>query len=99
MGMCLDTGHFDAAGVDTDVVMDLFMPRINHIHIKENNGFGVQNFTMYGEGTTDNHHIVHRMLKQGYAGYIAVELPPRNTGPGIEADLRSAYEMFSKYER
>ncbi|MFW5826375.1 MAG: sugar phosphate isomerase/epimerase family protein [bacterium] len=42
LGICMDTGHFEAAGVSLDELIDEFSSRINHIHLKENRGFGAK---------------------------------------------------------
>lgn len=98
VGICLDTGHFDASGVDMDALIDRFQLKINHIHVKENNGFGRKEFVRFGQGTTDNFHVVDRMLALGYQGFITVELSPQEDTSTIPADLRLAREMFAKYE-
>ena len=36
VGIWLDTGHFDAAGVDMDDLIDRLHSRVNHIHVKDN---------------------------------------------------------------
>ena len=98
VGICLDTGHFDAAAVDMDELIDGFGAKINHIHVKENNGFGRKEFVRFGEGTTDNYHVVDRMLAIGYEGFITVELSPQDDTSTIPEDIRLAKQMFSKYE-
>lgn len=103
VGICIDTGHFDAASVDMDLLIDKFSDRVNHIHLKENKGVGTKNFTRFGEGTTDNHHIVNRMIDLGYEGYINIELSPEigenDQRPfGID-DIIRPYLMFSIYDK
>lgn len=98
VGICLDTGHFDASGVDMDALIDRFGLCINHIHVKENNGFGRKEFVRFGQGTTDNHHVVDRMLALGYQGFITVELSPQEDTSTILEDLRLAKQMFARYE-
>lgn len=98
VGICLDTGHFDAAAVDMDALIDCFQLRINHIHVKENKGFGRKEFVRFGEGTTDNFHVIDRMLALGYQGFITVELSPQEDRSTIPDDLRVARQMFARYE-
>jgi sugar phosphate isomerase/epimerase len=98
VGICLDTGHFDAAGVDMDALIDRFKLRINHIHLKENNGFGRKEFVRFGQGTTDNHHVVDRMLALGYEGFLTVELSPQEDTSTIAEDIALAKRMFAQYE-
>ena len=103
VGLCIDTGHFDASGVDMDVLIDEFAPRVNHIHLKENRGKGEKRFVRFGEGTTDNHHIISRMLSLGYSGYMSVELSPEigeggDVRPFTPEDVALPFRLFSVYE-
>jgi sugar phosphate isomerase/epimerase len=98
LGVCLDTGHFDASGVNMDELIDRFQLKINHIHVKENKGFGRKEFVRFGQGTTDNFHVIDRMLALGYEGFITVELSPQEDTSTIPEDLRLAWQMFKKYE-
>jgi sugar phosphate isomerase/epimerase len=103
LGLCVDTGHFDASGVDMDALIDEFSSRINHIHVKENRGKGEKRFTRFGEGTTDNQHVIRRMLSLGYQGYITVELSPEIGEAGdsrllTQDDIALPYKLFSVYQ-
>jgi sugar phosphate isomerase/epimerase len=103
LGITMDTGHFDAAAVPLDDLVDEFSGRINHIHLKENKGFGVKDFCRFGEGTTENARIAERMISVGYSGYLVVEVSPEiakgDPRPfGID-DLKKPYAMFKGYER
>lgn len=102
VGICIDTGHFDAASVDMDALIDEFAPRINHIHLKENKGVGEKVFTRFQEGTTDNKRIVERLIHLGYSGYMTIELSPeigeKDGRPFTIEDLMLPYKMFSIYE-
>jgi len=97
VGVCIDTGHFDAADVDIGELIDRVGDRVNHIHVKENRGRGKVAFTRFGEGTTDNHHVIRRMIDRGFSGCITCELSPQDRPSTVE-DLRTAYEMFRQYE-
>jgi sugar phosphate isomerase/epimerase len=99
VGICIDTGHFDASDVDMDHLIDELGERVLHLHVKENRGRGQVDFTRFGEGTTDNHHIVERMAQRGYSGYVTVELSPQSDRPTSVDDLRKAYEMFAGFQR
>ena len=76
VGICVDTGHFDAAGVEMTAFIEKFSDKVNHIHLKENKEFGVKRFCRFGEGTTDNEKVVKQLLEKGYSGYMSVELSP-----------------------
>ena len=101
VGICIDTGHFDAANVSMDEVINKFAARINHIHLKENKGMGEKIFTRFGEGTTDNHHIVKRMISLGYEGFLTIELSPEigesDGRPFGINDVILPREMFESY--
>ena len=103
VGLCIDTGHFEAAGVDVDHVIDEFSARVNHIHLKENKEMGKKSFVRFNEGMTDNHHIVDRMIALGYTGYLSIELSPEigETDGRIFTleDLALPYKFFSSYEK
>jgi sugar phosphate isomerase/epimerase len=103
LGITMDTGHFDAAGVSLDELIDRFFDRINHIHLKENRGFGVKDFVRFGEGTTENQRIVEKMIARGYTGYLVIEVSPEisknDNRPFTIADLKKPYAMFHPYER
>ncbi len=99
VGICVDTGHFDASEVDMDQLIDELGKRVLHLHVKENRGRGRVDFTRFGEGKTDNHHIIERMVQLGYSGYITVELSPQRDRPTSVADLRKAHEMFAGFQR
>ena len=102
VGICIDTGHFDASLVDMDALIDEFHTRVNHIHLKENRGKGIKTFTRFNEGTTDNHHVIKRMIEKGYSGSLVIEVSPEigeNDGrPFTIEDIRVPYKMFSSYE-
>lgn len=102
LGVCMDTGHFDASGVSLDELIDRLGDRINHIHLKENRGFGVKEFVRFGEGTTENARIVEKMIDRGYEGYLVIEVSPEisktDGKPFTLEDLKKPYAMFSCYE-
>lgn len=97
VGIWLDTGHFDASNVDMDDLIDRLHTRVNHIHVKDNLTKGTKSFTRFGEGTTENFHVIDRMLEHGYSGFITVELSPLDDPSTIFDDLVVAREMFERY--
>jgi sugar phosphate isomerase/epimerase len=100
VGLCVDTGHFEAAGVDLDDLVDRVGGRVNHIHVKDNREFGAKRFCRFGEGTTDNRNLIRRLIAIGYRGYVDVELSPEiegATGPLADEDLLVAKRMFEGY--
>jgi sugar phosphate isomerase/epimerase len=100
VGVCIDTGHFEAAGVDMNDLIDRLGRRVNHIHLKDNKEFGAKRFSRFGEGTVDNHNVIKRMLALGYQGYVNIELSPEvegATGPLSAEDLLVPRRMFEVY--
>ncbi len=103
IGICIDTGHFDASGVDLDSIIDRFSDKINHIHLKENNGYGIKNFCRFGEGTTDNVKVIKRLLDKGFSGYMSVEISPEIGESGEStafdmSDWKKPLTLFSEFE-
>jgi len=97
LGMCIDTGHFDAADVDLDAVIDRFLSKINHIHVKEAAARGTERFVPFGQGITDNHNVLTRILGAGYQGYVSVEFALEDKS-NLVHDLGVPYAMFKDYE-
>lgn len=99
VGMCLDTGHFDGAGVSNFDVIDRFHERILHIDLKDTVAFGEYETVNYGEGVTDLHGVVEAMLGHGYTGYLVIEQAPPLNDDTLTEDLIRAREMFAEYVR
>lgn len=104
VGICLDSGHLEAQGEEILEFIDRFFSRIIHVHLKENNGFGVKRFSKFGEGTTDNKGMIEKLHRLGYSGYMSVEISPEigETGDDINFtmdDLSKPIQMFSKFEK
>jgi len=101
VGINIDTGHFDAAGVDMMRLIDEMGDRVNHIHVKENKFFGKKEFTRFGEGITDNYAVIEAMIERGYEGFLTVELSPEigehDGRPFTMDDIKKPYALFSKY--
>jgi len=98
VGVCIDTGHFDASDVDMNDVIRTFRSKINHLHLKENRGKGHQDFVRFGEGTTDIPNVIEKLISDGYQGYMSVELSPTGDRATISDDLAEAFSRFYKYQ-
>jgi sugar phosphate isomerase/epimerase len=96
VGICVDTGHFDAAAVDLDQVVEIFSEKINHIHVKEAIARGVEQFVRFGEGITDNGRLIGQLLARGYEGYVSVELALKDKSTLVH-DLETPFKMFNTY--
>ena len=99
LGICLDTGHFDASCVDINELINIFKLKINHIHLKENLGYGSADFKRFSEGTTDNFGVIEKMLGLGYEGFLVCELSPQNDRELLLEDIIKPRTMFKKYEK
>ncbi len=104
VGICIDTGHFDAEGVDPRAFAERFARQTMHIHLKENRVFGQKTFCRFGEGTTDHAAVIQTLLANGFDGYMSVELSPESgengdVSPFTLSDRQKPVLLFSKYER
>jgi sugar phosphate isomerase/epimerase len=71
LGICLDTGHFHSAHVDTVAFIHHFAPRIYAVHMKDHIGIisvGI------GRGEIDLPAEIAALREVGYAGDLTVEL-------------------------
>jgi sugar phosphate isomerase/epimerase len=97
VGVCIDTGHFDAAGVSLDEVVDRLHHKVNHIHVKEAIQVGVEKFVRFGTGVTDNLRLIEQMLQHNYSGFISVEMALEDKSDIIN-DLKKPYTLFNQYQ-
>ena len=99
VGMCLDMGHFDGAGVNNMEVVGRFYDRILHIDLKDTIEFGRYKTVNFGEGVTDVHGIVSKMVEHAYSGYLVIEQAPPLRPEHLLEDLSRAKALFEKYEK
>jgi len=71
VGLCVDTGHFHAAGVDTTEVIRRFAPRVFNVHLKDH--FGAVSVGI-GRGEIDLAAIITALREIDYQGGLTVEL-------------------------
>ena len=98
VGLCLDTGHFDGAGVRIPDVIEKFHARTVHVDLKDCQTFGKYKTVNFGTGITDLHGTVKALLAHGYQGYLVIEQAPPLNPKTLEKDLKAGYEMFKQYE-
>jgi sugar phosphate isomerase/epimerase len=85
--------------VQLNDVIDTFASKINHIHLKENNQFGIKDFCYFGNGTTDNENVVKRMIENRYSGYVDIEVSPEiGNHPFDIENVKKPLEMFKAFE-
>jgi len=71
VGICVDTGHFHSAKVDTVALIRRFAPRIHAVHLKDHistTSVGI------GRGEIDLAAIITTLKEIGYQGGLTVEL-------------------------
>ncbi|MCC6445200.1 MAG: sugar phosphate isomerase/epimerase, partial [Armatimonadetes bacterium] len=71
VGMCLDTGHFHSARVDTVELIRAFASRIHAVHLKDHIGTASVGI---GRGEIDLSAILAALKEAGYRGGLTVEL-------------------------
>jgi sugar phosphate isomerase/epimerase len=71
LGLCVDTGHFHSAGVDTRAFIRKHAARIYNVHLKDH----IKTVSVgVGRGEIDLKAIVETLCDVGYAGDLTVEL-------------------------
>jgi len=71
VGICVDTGHFHSAEVDTVAVIRRFAPRIYAVHLKDHIGTASVGI---GRGEIDLPSIIAALREVGYQGGLTLEL-------------------------
>ena len=99
VGMCLDMGHFDGAGVNNFEVIKRFHERIIHIDLKDTIEFGTYKTVPYGEGITDGEGIVKALIDKGYSGYLVIEQAPPAEGMDLVKEMSRIKDIFSHFEK
>ena len=100
IGLCLDTGHFEGSGIRLSDVVKSLHSRTLHVDLKDCNAFGQGHKTVpFGNGTTDFDSFLSRLMDTGYQGYLVIEQAWSEPQGDWKLDLRSAYELFKKWER
>lgn len=98
VGMCLDMGHFDGAGVSNFDVIDRFHSKIIHIDLKDCQSVGTYKTVPYGQGITDGEGIVRAMIEKNFSGYLVIEQAPPLAGIDLIGEMRRIKDIFSPFE-
>lgn len=99
IGLCLDTGHFEGVGIDLHEVVDKFSDRILQVDLKDCRERGKGHDTVpFGQGVTDFDDFLSHLMETNYQGLLVVEQAWREPKGDWQADLRSAYQRFRKWE-
>ena len=99
VGMCLDMGHFDGAGVSNFEVIERFHAKINHVDLKDTIAFGTYKTVPFGQGATDGPGIVKALIEKGYTGYLVIEQAPPQQGLDLVQEMTRIRKMFEEFER
>lgn len=98
VGMCLDMGHFDGAGVNNFEVVERFHEKVMHIDIKDVVAFGTYKTVPYGSGITDGAGIIKAMMEKGYTGYVVIEQAPPKEELEIVGEMQRIKDLFAFVE-
>ncbi|MEL6926848.1 MAG: sugar phosphate isomerase/epimerase family protein, partial [Bacteroidota bacterium] len=99
VGLNLDMGHFDGAGVNNFEVVEMFYHKINHIDIKDCAHFGQYKTVPYGSGITEGEAIVRALLDKAYSGYLVIEQAPPRSGVELAIEMERIRDRFKSFER
>jgi sugar phosphate isomerase/epimerase len=100
VGLCLDTAHFEGAGVKLAEVVERFHARTLHVDLKDNANFGKGHEVVpYGTGVTDFDACLQPLLAKGYRGYLLIEMAHAEPKQPLKENLLRGVEMFRRYER
>jgi sugar phosphate isomerase/epimerase len=97
IGMCLDTGHFAASGVDMHDIIDRFGDRLIQIDLKDCARAGAADFVPFGHGIVDFDSVLSHAVEAGFNDYIVVEYP-RPAGAEVSLDgLRDGKRIADRF--
>lgn len=97
VGMCLDMGHFDGAGVSNFEVIERFHSKVMHIDIKDTIKFGTYKTVPLGSGATDCVGIVKDLVDRGYEGYLVIEQAPPQEKLDLVTEMSRIKEVFAPF--
>ncbi|MDQ8184738.1 sugar phosphate isomerase/epimerase family protein [Pelagicoccus sp. SDUM812002] len=98
VGMCLDTGHFEGAGISLPSIVDQFRNRIQHVDLKDARAFGKGHDTVkFGQGITQFDPFLEDLIEGGYTGYLVIEMAWKEPREPLTENLREARERFERF--
>jgi sugar phosphate isomerase/epimerase len=95
IGMCLDTGHFAASGVDMHAIIDRFASRLLQIDLKDCARSGAADFVPFGLGIVDFDGVLGHAVEAGFDGYVVVEYP-RPAGADVSLEVLRAGKRLAE---
>lgn len=96
VGICHDTGHFAASGIDQIGFVRDFADRIVHVDLKDCARAGAAEFTRFGQGVVDFDAILTQVVNIGYRGLLLVELPLVDPDTVLD-DLRAGVAIATRH--
>ena len=82
IGLCIDIGHTQRAGVDPSESAERFADRLLDVHIKDVSAAEPEGHTVeIGRGVIDIPKFVRTLLKLGYAGVVSFEYEKDESDP------------------
>lgn len=100
IGLCLDTGHFEGAGIPLAEVVERFHSRLLHVDLKDCQAFGKGHSTVvYGDGVTDFEAFLDLLAAKAYRGYLVMEQAWAEPREPIVDNLLKGVKRFRPYER
>jgi sugar phosphate isomerase/epimerase len=81
LGICLDTGHANLAGVDSAAFVRAAGGRLKALHIADNLGTQDNHMLPYGAGTVAWPGVMRALRETGYNGLFNFEVPGENRCP------------------
>jgi protein FrlC len=92
LGVVMDTGHMHLNRERVEDTIPLLGNRLLQFHVNDNNGTHQQN-NIPGVGTFDFAHFMQTLNKNGYAGYLSIELGYDHTPHPVESLGKSVAYM------
>ncbi len=80
-GICLDTGHLNLCGGNQREFILKAGPRLNALHIADNEGERDQHMMPFGKGSVDFEAVVSSLKEIGYSGMFNYEIPGESRAP------------------
>ena len=97
VGLCLDMGHFDGAGISNFDVIEKFHHKVNHIDIKDVVAFGTYKTVPYGTGVTEGERIIQSLIEKGFTGFMIIEQAPPRGDLDLATEMTRIKNIFSPY--
>jgi inosose dehydratase len=111
VGLLLDTGHAAAAGFDYVRLIEEFVPRINHVHLKDvrgdvfaearsrdmcfNDAVRAGIFTVPGDGMVDFAPLARFLKESPYSGWLVVEAEQDPTKAPPAETVKRAFDFVN----